>query len=255
MLTKKERIGQVTIFIILGLLVLLVLFLLFTRTDIKTFFAPKTTVEQIEDCGKSPIKEGIELLSLQGGVITPQNYYLYEGSKVEYVCYTKENFKNCVTQKPILKNIIEEELKAYSQARIVKCVNEIAEKLEESGYEVSMKTPNISIEIVPDNVLLNLDIDLKISKENTESYDNIRTGLRSKIYNFVMIASSIMTWETRFGDSETLNYMLLYPSIKVEKKKQGDGSKIYIITDRDTEEKFIFAVRSGVIPPGLVEVR
>ena len=255
MLIKKERIGQVTIFIILGLLVLLVLFLLFTRTDIKTFFAPKTTVEQIEDCGKSPVKEGIELLSLQGGVITPQNYYLYEGSKVEYVCYTEENFKNCVTQKPILKNIIEEELKVYSQARIVKCVNEIAEKLEESGYEVSMKTPNISIEIVPDNVLVNLDIDLKISKENTESYDNIRTGLRSKIYNFVMIASSIMTWETRFGDSETLNYMLLYPSIKVEKKKQGDGSKIYIITDRDTEEKFIFAVRSGVIPPGLVEVR
>ena len=252
---KVNKKGQLTIFIILGLLILMALILLFTRPDIKTFFVPKTTIEHIEDCAKIPIKEGIQTLNKQGGVINPQNYYLYQGDKIEYVCYTDENFKNCVMQKPILKNTIEDELKTYSQQKIIGCINSIKENLEKSGYEVSMKTPNISIELVPDNVLINMDIDLKISKENTESYNNIRTGIKSKIYNFVMIASSIMTWETRFGDSETLNYMLLYPSIKVEKKKQGEGSKIYIITDRDTEEKFMFAVRSGVIPPGLVQVR
>ncbi|MEK6872949.1 MAG: hypothetical protein AABW90_02975 [Nanoarchaeota archaeon] len=252
---KVNKKGQLTIFIILGLLILMALILLFTRPDIKTFFVPKTTIEHIEDCAKIPIKDGIEILNKQGGVINPQNYYLYQGNKIEYVCYTKENFKTCVMQKPILKNTIEDELKIYSQPKIIGCINSIVESLEKSGYEVSMKTPNISIELVPDNVLINLDIDLKISKENTESYNNIRIGIKSKIYNFVMIASSIMTWETRFGDSETLNYMLLYPSIKVEKKKQGEGSKIYIITDRDTEEKFMFAVRSAVIPPGLIGVR
>jgi hypothetical protein len=67
-----------------------------------------------------------------------------------------------------------------------------------------------------------------------------------------MIASSIMAWETKWGDSQTMNYMLHYPSIKVEKKKQGDETKIYILTDRDTQEKFMFAVKSMPLPIGIV---
>ena len=48
--------------------------------------------------------------------------------------------------------------------------------------------------------------------------------------------------------------MLYYPSIKVEKKKQSEGTTIYILTDRDSSEEFMFAVRSFAIPPGLIEV-
>ncbi len=247
--------SQITIFIILGLLILIVLVLLFIREDVGKIFVVKTTYEEIEDCAKSPVKEGIEILSLQGGSINPENYHLYQGKKVEYVCYNDEYFKKCVMQKPILKNSIEEELKNYAKPKIRKCLSSLKDSLEEKGYEVSMKDAEVNLEIVPDNVLISLDADLKISKESTENYDNIKTGLKSKIYNLIMIANSIMSWETNFGDSETLNYMLYYPSIKVEKKKQGEGSKIYIITDRDTEEKFMFAIRSIAIPPGLIEVR
>jgi hypothetical protein len=48
--------------------------------------------------------------------------------------------------------------------------------------------------------------------------------------------------------------MIYYPSLKVEKKKQGEGSTVYILTDRDTDEKFYFAVRSLAIPPGFIEI-
>ena len=252
---KKNKRGQLTIFIILGLLILIALILLATRTDLKTFFAGKTPVQEIEDCAKNSVGEGIKILSLQGGSINPENYYLYEGNKVEYVCYTEESLKNCVMQKPLLKNSIEEQLKKYSEQKIADCVNNVKINLEKRGYEVSLKKPEISVELIPDNILINLDLNLKISKETTETYNNLKTGIKSKIYNFVMIASSIMSWETRFGDSETLNYMIYYPSIKVEKKKQGDGSKIYILTDNESKEKFMFAVKSIVIPPGVIEVR
>ena len=66
-----------------------------------------------------------------------------------------------------------------------------------------------------------------------------------------MISSSILNWEARYGDSETMNYMIYYPSIKVEKKKQGDGSTVYIITDRLDLDKFMFASRSMALPAGL----
>jgi hypothetical protein len=38
----------------------------------------------------------------------------------------------------------------------------------------------------------------------------------------------------------------------VEKKKQGDGTTVYILTDRDTDEKFYFASRSIAIPAGFI---
>jgi len=154
-----------------------------------------------------------------------------------------------------LKNTIQNDLEKYVKPRIKNCLSIFEDTYEKKGYDISMKDPKITIELVPDNVLVDMDIDLRISKDGTENYDHIRTGIKSKIYNFVMIASSIISFETRLGDSETLNYMLYYPSLKVEKKKQSDGTKIYILTDRDSDEKFYFATKSFVVPAGVFEVR
>lgn len=247
--------SQVTIFIIIALLILIILIVLFARTNLGNIFAGKSSIQQFEDCARVYVEQGIEILSKQGGSINPENYYLYDGNKVEYVCYSEANLQNCVMQKPILKNTIEDEILKYSENKINNCLQEVKKSLEKNGYEVLMKEPKIKIELIPDNVLVDMNLGLKITRDGTENYENLKLGVKSKIYNFIMIASSIMAWETRFGDSETLNYMLYYPSIKVEKKKQGDSSKIYILTDRETEEKFMFAVRSFAIPPGMIEIK
>ena len=66
----------------------------------------------------------------------------------------------------------------------------------------------------------------------------------------IMIASSIQNFEAQYGDSVPETYMSLYPDIKVQKLKQEDGTKIYIITDRKTNERLVFATRSVAWPPG-----
>jgi hypothetical protein len=43
-----------------------------------------------------------------------------------------------------------------------------------------------------------------------------------------------------------------YHDLKVEKKKQIDETSIYILTNRDTGEKFQFASRSYAFPPGVI---
>ena len=48
-----------------------------------------------------------------------------------------------------------------------------------------------------------------------------------------------------------MNYMIYYPHLRVEKKKQGDGSTVYVLTDKESEDKFIFASKSLVFPPGI----
>ena len=216
-------------------------------------FTSKSPYQEIEECIKGSIKEGLNILSLQGGVIEPKNYILYKGNKVDYVCYSENDYEKCVMQKPIIINTIKDELAKYSKPKIKNCVEDVKSRYEKKGYIITMKEPEINIDLVPDNVLTDVSLNLVIQKSNTENYNEIKTGIKSKIYNFALIASSISQWETRYGDSETLNYMLYYPSLKIEKKKQSEGSTIYILTDRDSDEKFYFASRSLAVPAGLIK--
>ena len=249
----KLKKGQVSIFIILGILIVVVLLILFSRdAGFDTIFAKQSPYQEIEGCAQTAIQEGLDILMLQGGVIESENYFMYEGKKIDYVCYSENEYENCIMQKPILTNTIRDELVKYSTPKIKSCLNSVKSSLEGRGYSVVMRDPEIVIDLVPDNVLVDMNLGLRIEKTGVESFDHIRTGIKSKIYNFALITSSISQWETRYGDSETLNYMLYYPSLKVEKKKQSEGTTIYILTDRDSNEKFYFASRSIAIPAGLI---
>ena len=249
----KLKKGQVSVFIILGVLIVIVLLILFSRdAGFDTIFAKQSPYQEIEGCAQTAIQEGLDILMLQGGVIESENYFMYEGKKIDYVCYSENEYENCIMQKPILTNTIRDELEKYSTPKIKSCLSSVKSSLESRGYSVVMRDPEIVIDLVPDNVLIDMNLGLRIEKTGVESFDHIRTGIKSKIYNFALITSSISQWETRYGDSETLNYMLYYPSLKVEKKKQSEGTTIYILTDRDTDEKFYFASRSIAIPAGFI---
>lgn len=243
--------SQVTVFIVLAIFIIAILALLLFREQVTEIFVPKSPVEQIEGCTQEFTKEGLEILKFQGGTIEPENYYLYQDNKIDYLCYTQEYYKKCVMQIPLLKEHIETQLVEYIRPNVNECINDLKTNLERQGYSVSYKEPLVLISLVPENVLMEIELDLNIAKDTTESYKTIKTNIPSNMYNFAMIASSISNWEARYGDTEILNYMLYYPDLKVEKKKQNDGTTIYILTDRETQDQFWFASRSVVFPPGV----
>lgn len=255
----RNKKGQLTIFIILAIAIVVIVTLLFLeRGNLPISITPETPISQIKSCiignenqGDS-LKSLIVKLSNQGGTLVPKNYFLYQDNKIEYLCYTEEIYKECVMQKPLLKNDIERELKDELASKIDKCLENFKNSYQSKGYEVSFKKPKVSVELIPKTVVVSLEnVDLKISKEKTEIYKTIKADFVSKIYNFAMISSSIINLEARYGDSETMIYMINYPSMRVEKKKQSDGTAVYILTDKETNEKFMFASKSLVLPPGI----
>ena len=248
MVNKK---GQITVFIILALAIVIVLVLLFVGKDLFTIITGKAPVEQIKDCVEEYTEQAVDILSVQGGSLEPENYYMYEGNNVEYLCYTEENYARCIMQKPLLKQSVEKEIENYIKPKVRGCMASVRADLEKQGYSVKLGEVDVDVELVPSNILINVESDFTITKERTESYKSIKTDVSSKLYDLVMIASSISNWEARYGDSETMNYMLYYPSLKVEKKKQGDGTTIYILSDRASLDKFMFASRSVALPAGL----
>jgi hypothetical protein len=205
----------------------------------------------IQTCIEEDLTANIQKISLQGGSANPQNYIAYSGEKVEYLCYTTEYYSTCVMQKPMLKNSIEKEISLSIENTATQCFSDLKKSFESKGYSVSMKEGDMNVELLPNRVIVSFNNSVVLTKDSTERYDSFKVVLNNNLYELVSIASSILNSETSFGDAETTTYMNYYRDLKVEKLKQTDGSKIYILTDRTNQEnKFQFATRSVVWPPG-----
>lgn len=249
---KKNKKGQVTIFIILALAIVFVLILiLIKKPSFGVITTPSTPVETIKQCAMEGLENSIKLIMSQGGSVSPQSYFLYNGTKIEYLCYASEDYQACTMQKPLIKESIENELKKDLTPKIIDCINTAKDSLERKGYTVTYKYPNVSVELVPGNILVGIESDMRIVKDKTETYKSIKIDKASKLYELSMITTSIMNYEARYGRAEIMNYMMYYPTLRVEKKKQSEGTTIYILTDKNTGDQFVFATRSYVLPVGV----
>lgn len=245
--------SQTTIFIILGVLIVAAGIILFiNRQNVTNIFVAEAPADQIRKCLDNPLTEVLPIISKQGGSLEPENYYLFQGDKIDYLCYTEENYKGCVMQKPLLKQDIEDKLIRYIEPRFNNCFNSIKNNLEQNGFQVTNKQPKINVSIKLNSIEVIADLDLTISKESTENFETIKLSKSSGLYDLIMISSSIVNWEARFGNAEIINYLIFYPNLKIEKKKQDESTTIYIMQNTATGEEFTFASRSYAIPPGLI---
>jgi len=250
---RSDKRGQVTIFIIIGIVIVALAFLMYLyypKIKSSLGIGLESPSAFIQECFEEEIADNLEILSLQGGSLNPQHYFIYNNQKLEYLCYTEENYKTCVMQQPMLKNHIESEIKESIRESVKSCFNSLVENYKSKGYGVEFKEKDYEIELLPKRVVATFNSSLVLTKESTEKYDLFSVVLNNNLYELVSVANSILNWETRYGDAETTNYMTYYHDLKVEKKKQSDGSTIYILTDRNNGNKFQFASRSVAWPAG-----
>jgi len=245
--------GQIAIFVIVALAIVVAIVLVFLfRDKIGITAGSEEPVGQIQRCIQESVELGVDIVSVQGGAINPSNYILYDGKKIDYLCYATEDLERCVMQKPLLSKSIETELVSFSEDKIKSCVDGVVSSLKDKDYEVSVKDYDIEIDLIPNNIIISLNnIDLTISKGEVQTYKDIRTDINNNIYSLAMISMSIANWEAQFGKADTVSFMASYPWLKIEPKPQDDGSDIYVLTDINTGDKFIFAIRSMVVPVGL----
>ena len=250
---KRAKKGQVTIFIILGIVivggaVLAYLFIPQIRSTISGTNDPRIF---IESCMQEKIREVVDAVSLQGGSVDPSFYYDYQGNKVEYLCYTNKYYDTCVVQQPFLQSHIEKEIHDNIQTAANLCFEQLRETFEGKGYSFSINKGNMTVEMLPQIIAITFNHKVTLTKgDNSQSYNEFSIILNNNLYELTSIANSILEWEATYGDAETTRYMNYYHNLGVEKKKQSDGTTIYIITDLNNENKFEFASRSVAWPPG-----
>jgi hypothetical protein len=249
-----DKKGQVTIFIILAIVIVVgavLAYIFFPGFRLTTGLAVDNPQAFIESCMEEDIELAVEKVSIHGGSVEPEHFFSYYNDPVEYLCYTNQNYVPCIVQQPLLTNHIKLELDKALQPVATSCFNDLKENYEEKGYTVEMKQGQIDTEFKIKSILFNFpNYELTVKKGETMKFDSFDIVFNNNLYELATIANNIVNWEATYGDAETTTYMTYYPNLKVEKKKQGDGTTIYILTNRETNKKFQFASRSLVFPPG-----
>jgi hypothetical protein len=246
--------AQVTLFIILAIIIVgiaVLTYLLIPKVETETGFDAQNPRAFIETCLEQDIEETVELLSNQGGSLVPENYFVYQGNQIEYLCYTNEYYRTCVIQQPLLKQHIEEEIKSEISDEVEACFDSLEDTYKRDGYLVDLRRGLTKVELLPKRIAVNFEgYILTATKGERSIHDSFNVILNNNLYELTSIANSIIEWEAEYGEAEVTIYMLYYKDLKVEKKAQEDGTTIYIITDRNTGNKFQFASRSAVLPLG-----
>ena len=255
---KKK--GQITIFVVMAIVVIAALIIFFAVSD-----TGRDVIQSFTDTGDFDVRGSIEScieesenfqtsitqILEKGGSLEPEFSYMFEDVNITYLCYTNEFYKTCTNQQPLLIQHVESEILNVIKEDVDGCIQNVNEDLESRGYKITPGTYTMGVDLFPGNIIVQIDYPLTISKgDNVRKFSGFQVRKSSDSYHLITLSHSIINFEARYGEADPNTYMALYPQTKVEKIKRGDGTTIYKVSDRETEESFNFAVRSLVFPPG-----
>ncbi len=242
--------GQIAVFVIIALVIAGIVLAIFLFPRIGIFVTDVNPNAFLKDCIEQDLDDFIIELSKQGGYSNPDNYLTYEDEKIQYLCYTAENYEPCIVQQPLLVSHVQNEIENFIQPRARQCVEDLKNRYENQGYDVRTTSGSINVSIIPDKIMIDFLSPMTISKESSETFQKFSVRKDSKWYGLLLTATSIIDFESTLGNSETSLYLQYYPDLKIEKIKRDGGSTIYRLSNVVTKEEFTFATRSLVWPQG-----
>ena len=247
---NSDKKAQTALFVIIAVVIVAgVSLFFFLREGINV--APKVTEPQqyIEKCMRDAGIDALKLLTKHGGNINPESYAMYGGEKIGYLCYTTDYYSKCVNQQPMLKYSVENEITGYTAQKVEACFSQLKQQLEKMGYSVKSGNLQLQATLQPKKVVIDALLPLTIAKEETKSFEKFQAVILSPIYGQAILAQEIVNSEINYGDYDQLSYMLYHQNTDVEKKIAGDTT-IYTLKERVSGQRFLFATRSYVMPPG-----
>ena len=178
-----QKRGQVTVFVIMALVVLIVLALLFFgREEIRDKASTSTNVgkklevemssieKEIKECLTKESVGFIQKISERGGYLEPVKSMNYKGKNLAILCQNVPGKDYCVNGMFSVKDL-ELRMNKYLEDNLVGC-------LTLSGfsddYELEKGEFQVNTEILKNNIILTLKLPVKLRKENLEQKE---TGL------------------------------------------------------------------------------
>ncbi|MBT7102233.1 hypothetical protein HN935_01855 [archaeon] len=238
--------GQVTIFIIIAIVIVSAVLIFFLWLQ-PTYFSAAGRGLAFENCVEDSVEDAIGELEKRAGFINPEFTYAYNGEEMTYLCYTNAFYETCSVQVPFLKTTFDEQMELLIRGDVDACYDASVNDLKSRGYDVTSGAVTYDVVIEPGAVRVLIDAPTTVGATR---FTRFNVNVNSPVYDMVMIATSILQFETKYGDSDTGAMMVIYPDYIIDKIKRSDGTTIYILEHKDFGNKFQFASRSLAWPSG-----
>ena len=246
MKNNMEARGQVTIFIIVAVVIVAAVLIFFLSGGVD-YFSERSGKLGFEGCVEDVLEEEIGNLEGNAGFVRPDFSYSHDGKEFVYLCYSDAYYKTCSVQVPFLKNTFDKNLEVSLRDKINACYDASLESLRGQGYDVSSGDVVYNVEIEPGVVRVEIDAPTSVGDV---AFSRFNVELNSPLYDILMISTSLVQFEAKYGDSDVSEIMFYYPDYYIEKLKQGDGTTLYSVKNKVFGDNFRFASRSLVWPAG-----
>lgn len=238
----KVKRGQVTIFIIIAILLVsfVVLFFVFKDKLLGDRVSSEMTpvYNSFTLCLEENMDAGIKILESQGGYIYLPDYesgseYMpfssqldFVGVSVPYWYYVSGNNIQR-EQVPTLK-LMEDQLNTFVESKVDNC---LFDSYIEQGFTITKGKPSADVEINQNEVVLNLDMDFTMEKEDTIVIKSHEVSVESDLGELYNSAKSVYNEEQKslFLENYTMDILNLYAP--VEGVEFSCGSKVWSIYD------------------------
>ena len=251
----ENKKGQIAIWAILALVLVGVISLFFfleqrTLGVAEARFDPE---QYIEKCAREVTTEVADKIMPQGGFLNPENFKVYNDTKVPYLCRSYGFYGPCINQHPMFISEINGEIKGYIVPRIESCFENMKKESEkrQANVEISTEPSEINVSLASGLILVEIAKSVKITeKEITRTFEKFDVRVMNPIYDLASVAMNIANHERKYCYFEYVGYMATDQSIDIRKFTMSDATKIYSIEDRASGKIFNIATRSCAIPAG-----
>lgn len=164
-----QRRGQVTLFIVIGVLLLFAILYLSPKSEDNAPVIPTLGIEEqikylTEACLLSSTEEGLYILGLQGGYIYPESfpgYYLMNGWNIMFDYYYGFSFL------PTIEEMEQYQLAPYIEKKAKRCIDGYS-GLQLTSSEVSIGEPKATVQILDNESIVKLQMPVVVRRGNIE---------------------------------------------------------------------------------------
>ncbi|MBI5872213.1 hypothetical protein HZB88_03965 [archaeon] len=246
--------GAVSIFVILGIVIIVIiaLLLLIKTTKYEIPFLEKDAAgemaqikEEIAECLSSQGTDYVKRIGAQGGYLnTPEGSFIrYNDSAVSYLCYNQIELPTC-TNRLLTKAHMEAELAEAIQDSLSTCINvfEISDDVSAQG---EMKA-TVSIAQNSVDIILSYPIAIDKGEGDRIAEDKFSVSLNYPLGELYDVAMDIVDAEASVGEFDQLIYMLDHTGRYEIIKDRPYPDKVYQLRLMNNNFMFQFAVQGGV---------
>ena len=254
-----DKRGQITVFIIVGILIVAIVLLLFFLKSKGDEPGPGTNSPEsiLETCLKQDVYDALDLISMQGGYAEPPPlnvFYKFDNeptpTNIAYLCYTSGE-GNCIPTHGLIFKHMKDEMSAQISDSVRSCFNDVGKEIEKQGFTVDATYNGFEFDIEYKKLIVKIKGEITTTKaDKTVTKKDLKVEFPSGLYEILIFpVHDIINAEAYFEDCyfENILYETLeHPGLDINVEQLSRGPRIYTITHEQTNERFRFAVSSCV---------